>query len=339
MLGVIEGFYGRSWTHSERLSMLRFLASNQCDSYIYAPKSDNYLRKSWHEVRSLNYLQSLHKLRLASGDAGIQFGIGFSPHGLHLQWDSETRLTLHQQLQDFKGLQLDCLSVLFDDMRGDIVNLAKIQREITDFIANESIAEKIIFCPSYYSNDPILETLFGAKPEDYWSDLSTLDSTIDIFWTGEKVISQNYECSELTKFATIFNRKPLIWDNSIVTDGKTTSPFLPIRPMFNLNKIQPYTKGVLINPMNAAALSELVMSTLFIEGENRLEQVISQLDSNLSQLINLSLNYFNNVGLESLLETDKAMLKARFNEIEHPTSSNIIDWLDGCFQFDSSCLT
>ncbi|HEY4397239.1 MAG TPA: beta-N-acetylglucosaminidase domain-containing protein, partial [Acidimicrobiia bacterium] len=38
--GVIEGFYGRPWSLTDRLEMIEFLAERGMNAYVYAPKSD-----------------------------------------------------------------------------------------------------------------------------------------------------------------------------------------------------------------------------------------------------------------------------------------------------------
>ena len=47
--GVIEGFYGPPWSHSDRLDMLRFMGRAGLNVYIYAPKDDPYHRTRWRE--------------------------------------------------------------------------------------------------------------------------------------------------------------------------------------------------------------------------------------------------------------------------------------------------
>ncbi len=43
---------------------------------------------------------------------------------------------------------------------------------------------------------------------------------IDVFWTGEKVISDGYSRPHLETVANELGRKPFIWDNHIANDAK-----------------------------------------------------------------------------------------------------------------------
>ena len=48
-VGVIEGFYGRSWSWSARHEYAQFMAGENLSVYVYAPKSDVKLRHAWVE--------------------------------------------------------------------------------------------------------------------------------------------------------------------------------------------------------------------------------------------------------------------------------------------------
>ena len=48
-LGIIEGFFGREWQWEDRANYAEFLAQHHYDFYIYAPKSDKFLRTQWQQ--------------------------------------------------------------------------------------------------------------------------------------------------------------------------------------------------------------------------------------------------------------------------------------------------
>ena len=74
---------------------------------------------------------------------------------------------------------------------------------------------------SYY------ETVFGAMPTNYWTDLGQgLDSRFDLFWTGPKVCSTDYPLDHLSWVAEQLGRRPFLWDNYPVNDGKKASDYL-----------------------------------------------------------------------------------------------------------------
>ena len=47
--GVVEGYYGRPWGTEGRLSLLKFMAENDMNIFIYGPKDDPYHHSKWRE--------------------------------------------------------------------------------------------------------------------------------------------------------------------------------------------------------------------------------------------------------------------------------------------------
>src|SRR5205823_8662698 len=47
--GVIEGSYGPTWSHADRMSAIRWMAARGLDTYIHAPKFDAYQRAQWRD--------------------------------------------------------------------------------------------------------------------------------------------------------------------------------------------------------------------------------------------------------------------------------------------------
>ncbi len=56
-------------------------------------------------------------------------------------------------------------------MRGDLLNLAAEQARIVHWIAERTAASRIIVCPSYHTDDLILDRVFGQRPDNYLEDL------------------------------------------------------------------------------------------------------------------------------------------------------------------------
>jgi hyaluronoglucosaminidase len=66
-----------------------------------------------------------------------------------------------------------------------------VQADVVDMRTQVTRAERIFFCPTYYSFDPILDRVFGKRPHNYLSDLGKLlDPLVRVYWTGPEVCSQ-----------------------------------------------------------------------------------------------------------------------------------------------------
>lgn len=350
-LGIIEGFFGRSWSWAERQAYAKFLALNGFDFYIYAPKSDAFLRKQWQQDWPAESKRELIHLRETYGAAGIDFGIGLSPHEIYLDNSRDNRQQLLARIKHINALAPDTLCLLFDDMRGDIHELARIQIDLMHQVADASNAKRIIFCPTYYSLDPVLEKVFGKMPENYWQDLNQqLDKSIDIFWTGEKVCSPEYSLAHLAETQALLGRKPFLWDNYPVNDGAVKSNLLHLRAVNHSHSlIKTHIAGHALNPMNQPWLSQIALASLphayrgpeHYHPEQSLQQICVQLcGAELAELILQDIPLLQDKGLKNLSDAEKQLLIKRYTPFSHnPCSQEILGWLNGDYVFDPACLT
>jgi hypothetical protein len=229
-LGIIEGFYGRPWTWEERAGTVAFLAPHGYRFYLYAPKADPYLRRRWQEPHPESTAAGLAGLARRCRELGVRFGVGLSPYEIYLGWDDAAREALARKLAFFDELGVQDLAVLFDDMRGDTPELADRQAEIAHWAAERTGADRVLVCPSYYSDDPVLDRVFGERPRGYVERLGALlDPQIEIFWTGEEVCSREWSVGHLRRVAEQLGRRPFLWDNYPVNDGQRMSQYLHLR--------------------------------------------------------------------------------------------------------------
>ena len=229
-IGVIEGFYGRSWRWEDRWDYAGFFKEHGYRYYIYAPKGDPFLRRRWQEPWPAATAEKIAALAHHYRKMGVLFGIGLSPYEIYLNYGTEAKRQLAQKVEELNAMPYDCLCVLFDDMKGDISNLARLQVDIVHQLAASSVASTLILCPTYYSYDPILTKVFGPMPEHYLDDLGRwLDPAIHLFWTGPHVISHEYPPSHLREVTERLQRQPFLWDNRLANDGARQSQFLHLR--------------------------------------------------------------------------------------------------------------
>ena len=264
-LGVIEGFYGEPWSWAERADYAPFLQRQGFSFYIYAPKADAYLRKKWREPFPEELEKKLTSLSSRSRAAGIEFGVGFSPYEIYLSpFDDEVKSLLQDRIDVFNRVGVDKFGLLMDDMKGDYPELAARQIEIVNWVAARSTAKQLIFCPTYYSLDPVLEKLFGKKPEGYLERLGReLDPKVRLFWTGELVCSKSYSENHLRAMTGLLGSKPFLWDNYPVNDGPRMCKFLHLRPMTGRPPgIGKWLAAHAVNPMNQPTLSRISLLTL-----------------------------------------------------------------------------
>lgn len=349
--GVIEGFFGQSWSWDERAAYASFLRTYGYSFYIYAPKDEPFLRKRWSEPFPVERLAALSTLFSTFKEAGVHRGVGLSPYEAYRDYDSGAKASLREKVKVLNTLSLDILCVLFDDMRGDVPALAETQIRILGDIREVSNAPRIIFCPTYYSYDPIIERCFGPMPPHYLEDLGRgLDPSIDLFWTGEKVMSSAYPENHLNEVAERMHRKPFLWDNYPVNDSKRASPFLFLKAFENRGPhLTDLVSGHAINPMKQPWLSQIPLASLeanykqtgsYDRDTTTLLCAKAVCGDEVGTLIAQDITLFHDVGLDTLNDEQKQYLRARYEpHREDPFCREILLWLDNGYQFDPACLT
>jgi hypothetical protein len=338
-LGLIEGFFGLPWGWEERRDTVSFLAPHGYRFYFYAPKADACLRKRWTEPHPAGEMEKLAALRAHCRAEGVRFGLGLSPFELHLHEGEDWKKPLAAKLDMLAELEPDDLAILFDDMRGDIPDLAERQAAIVHFAAEHPAAERLLFCPSYYSDDPILDVAFGQRPERYLEDLGRLlDPGIGVFWTGEEVCSAEFSAGHLARVAEALRRRPFLWDNYPVNDGARMSQHLHLRGFSGRPAaIGAYVAGHAINPASQAVLSRIPALTLaesYGAGEayeygaafERAAEAV--LGAELARRVRLDLLALQDRGRDRLGERlDR--LRERYAEFNHAGAREIVAWLEG----------
>jgi hyaluronoglucosaminidase len=286
--GVIEGFYGKPWSHSERLSMLEWLSKEGYNAFLYAPKNDLFHRARWREPYPEDEMHRFKELVSIAKDSQIDFILGISP-GLSLKYSDENELVfMWEKMRQFLDIGVRTFGLFFDDIpfelqheidRERYQDLAHAQVDFTQHLFERCKREGIhlIICPTHYFNNPevcYLETLGEL-----------LDPIIDIFWTGPDVCSRTISGDHLEKVASVMKRPALIWDNYPVNDVQMTSE-LHIGPYSGREKSMiSHSRGVFLNPMNQPNASRIALAcaSRFFENPDHYEpeaawaQVIEEL--------------------------------------------------------------
>jgi hypothetical protein len=344
LTGLIEGFYGRSWSWQERQSSVDFLRNNGLNSYVYAPKADSCLRREWDKPWTDQHYVKLNALAEYCRECGIQWGLGLSPLDAYIDYNARTLERLEPKLAAIDQLRPEILCILFDDMRGDVPNLAQLQVRMVEDIASRSSASRIIVCPTYYSDDPVLERVFGAMPARYWHQLgSELDPAIDFFWTGDRVCSEQFSRESVSVITEAMQRAPVLWDNYPVNDGAKMSRRLNLRPFRGRPAdIRQWSRGHLANPMNQACLSRVALCTMptCYSPAQGFEQALDRtVPRGLASLLQRDLILFNDEGLDAIDSGRQQRLVKEYGAFDHPLADEVVGWLQGDYSFDPACLT
>jgi hypothetical protein len=227
-------------------------------------------------------------------------------------------------------------------MKGDLPDLAERQVEIVHWIAERTSAGRVIACPSYYTDDPVLDRVFGQRPANYLEDLGAgLDPAIQIMWTGEEVCAREFSPGHLARVSDQLARMPFLWDNYPVNDGPRMSRHLHLRAFTGRpSTIGPHIAAHGINTASQAVLSQIPALTLaesYRDGADYQylaafrRAAVAVLGPDLADGVERTLLLLEDAGLDGISPEQKARLHARFAVFDHPAAREILAWLDGAF--------
>jgi hyaluronoglucosaminidase len=340
-LGIIEGFFGPMWSWSARERVVRMLAPAGYTRYVYAPKGDAALRRGWDAPYERAWLHRLAEFAKCCSSLGVEFGVGISPYGLQDDANTEKLATMRERLQTLASIGIKRFAILFDDMETGVADLAAAQLRIVDAATAALPTAKFIVCPSYYSDDIVLDRVFGERPNNYLEDLGkNLDSTIEVFWTGSEVCSRQIGASHLQRIGESLRRKPTLWDNYPVNDGPRMSTQLHLRAFTGRDwRAGAHIAAHMINPALQPILTTIPALTLAdVYAQQDTYDYAESFDAaakkvageTLALALREDLLAMQDAGLHRL--GDKAItLKKKYAAFDHPVAHEICDWLSGVY--------
>jgi len=222
--GVIEGFYHRPWTRSQRLSLFKRLARYKLNSYLYAPKDDAKHRSLWRELYTDDECLLLKELIDSCKENQITFYYGISP-GLDMSYsESEEMDLLKQKTSQLITLGCEGFAILWDDIQPELSkkdaehfkSFSEAHCTVSNALFDHLDKPKFLFCPVEYCASRSMPSVL--KSEYLITIGNMLHKYIKVFWTGSKVVSQTITAKECQELASVIKRKPLIWDNLHAND-------------------------------------------------------------------------------------------------------------------------
>lgn len=342
-LGIIEGFYGPLWNWEERRQVVRALAPHGYRNYWYAPKADPFLRRRWNQPHPEQQASELADFARFCGEQGVRFGVGLSPFEVFNNFDDSAKTALAEKLAAFDRLGVRGLAILFDDMKSGTPDLAARQADIVHWVAERSSAGQLAVCPSYYSDDPVLDRVFGQRPPHYLEELGrALDPSVQVFWTGEEVCAREISPGHLRRVAGQLGRKPVLWDNYPVNDGDRMSRHLHLRGFSGRSAANAgHLAGHAINPALQPTLTTIPAITLahsyrlgeeYQYGQAFQRAAEEVLGSELAEQVSADLLLLQDAGLHRISEERRQAMIQAYGRFDHPAAREILNWLTGAYQ-------
>ena len=276
--GIVEGFFRPPWSMAQRRRLFGFGAARGMNTYLYAPKDDPYHRAFWRRPYPDAQWRELLRLIRVAQRTPIDFVYGFHPgEGLSFGDDRAVRILL-RKAERFYDAGVRTFAVLFDDIPSRLSDprdrrafknsLARAEGTwLAKILAAQPASWNAVewwICPSYYSEDPLLERVFGKFEPHFLETLAHyLPPSIPCFWTGPSVVSRTIPLSHMRRIAKKIQRPMLLWDNYPVNDLSMVNE-LHIGPLTGRDPRLPQTVyGYLNNPLLQEELSFIPLATCF----------------------------------------------------------------------------
>ncbi len=268
--GVIEGFYGPTWSNRATIHLLKFMSQHHLNTFVYAPKDNSYLRASWNQPFSQSALTHLAQLAVAARGLHINFVVSISP-GLSIVYSNAAdRAQLLMKINQLRSIGVQSFMLSFDDIPKTLDaadqavygnNLGLAQSSLANYVLKTETQLdsrfRMVFTPTVY---------WGDHANSYWDNLrQNLNPRVPVVWTGPGVLSPTITSQDAQAAAAALGHPLVVWDNYPVNDYSYVMyhrPQLFMGPLVGrsagvVNRVQ----GYLMNPMLQPLASEVALWT------------------------------------------------------------------------------
>ena len=265
--GVVEGFYGKPWSHEQRVRALKHCGDYNMNTYFLAPKDIPWQRFNWRSLFDETFLANTKELIEVGHKNAIELAVCVSP-GLSVKYSDEADVDAvvnrYKQLFDLGARHF---GLLWDDIAWELQHDEDIKRYVSTAAAHADFTNRVwsklvaldphivlTMCPMHYAgrgNEPYLQVL-GQE----------LHARVNIMWTGRSIISEYLDISDAVIFERTTLRPALYWDNFPVNDGGLQKN-LYIGPVRGREAgLHKYSSGLVSNPMLQFEMSQIPLYTI-----------------------------------------------------------------------------
>lgn len=265
--GVVEGFYGKAWSHEQRLRGLKLFGDYNMNTYFLAPKDVPWQRFNWRTLFGGEFLSLTAELIQVGRSHAVDIVVCVSP-GLSVKYsDHNDVMAVVGRYKQLFDLGARHFGLLWDDIAWELSHPEDIETYVSTAAAHADFTNrvwselmkldtkiKLTVCPMHYS---------GRGNEPYLLELGRqLHSRINLMWTGRSICSEYLDISDAVIFERTTMRPPLYWDNFPVNDGSMQKSLF-IGPVRGREiGLEHYSAGLLSNPMLQFEMSQFPLFTI-----------------------------------------------------------------------------
>ncbi|CAL9290805.1 beta-N-acetylglucosaminidase domain-containing protein [Streptomyces sp. SudanB25_2051] len=235
--GLAEGFYGRPWSHEQRLAQLDFMGRTKQNRYLYAPGDDPYRQAQWREPYPHAQRAEFRELADRARRNHVTLAWAVAPAQSMCLASEDDLKALKRKVDAMYALGVRAFQLQFQDSAYDEWHCsrdaevfgrgpgaaarahARVASELSRHLADRHPdAEPLSLMPTEYYQD-------GAT--EYRTALAdALDARVQVAWTGVGVVPRTISGGELAEARDVFRHPLVTMDNYPVNDYAQDRIFL-----------------------------------------------------------------------------------------------------------------
>ncbi|KRF61503.1 hyaluronidase [Bacillus sp. Soil768D1] len=267
--GFVEGYYGIPWSNENRMSLMEFGGDFKMNTYIFAPKDDEYHSLKWREPYPAEKLTEIKEMVEVGAASKNKFIWTIHPF-LHnaIQFDDEAKyqedlatiITKFEQLYDVGVRQF---GVLGDDAaEGEAADQVRLMNDLEEWRVSKGDVYSFIFVPKVYTK----ESAGGDVNNEYLNTIGQMPESTEIMWTGDVILGDvNNETFEF--FEEAVGREAFMWLNWPVNDINNQRLLMGKGEMLDPSVTN--FRGIVTNPMQEAQASKVALFAIADYSWNR----------------------------------------------------------------------
>ena len=266
--GFIEGYYGIPWSHENRKDLMEFGGDFKMNSYIFAPKDDEYHSLKWRDPYPDEKLEELRELAEVGAKTKNKFIWTIHPFlkdGMKFDTEENYQNDLKKIITKFEQLYkigVRQFGVLADDAEGEAADQVRLMKDLEKWRLEKKDVYSFLFVPKVYTK----ESAGGDVNNEYLKTISQMPESTEILWTGDTILGYVKEDS-FSFFKEAVGREPFMWLNWPVNDINNKRLLMGKGEMLDKNVTN--FRGIVTNPMQEAQASKVALFAIADYGWNR----------------------------------------------------------------------
>lgn len=266
--GFIEGYYGIPWSNENRKDLMKFGGDFKMNTYIFAPKDDEYHSLKWREPYPSDKLEELRELVEVGEQTKNRFIWTIHPFlkdGMKFDTDENYQSDLSKIIAKFEQLYsigVRQFGVLADDAEGEAADQVRLMKDLEQWRLSKGDVDSFLFVPKVYTK----ESAGGDVNNEYLNTISNMPESIEILWTGDTILGYVTE-ETFDFFKEAVGREPFMWLNWPVNDINNSRLLMGKGEMLDSNVTN--FRGIVTNPMQEAQASKVSLFAIADYGWNR----------------------------------------------------------------------